>query len=161
MDRLETAIDVLVKETCEGLLKPRHIRKAAKECGLKLDKKDADEATMRLVKLFEEKFRAGIDKVIDDSKIEEKLANLEVLAKECKEKCEEYGVEDGYRPLGVDEDLEGHIYPIVAAYQEALTTKNEELEQEIEETRELLKEVTEEVNQLAKKAEALMAEKDE
>ncbi|CAJ0608587.1 unnamed protein product [Cylicocyclus nassatus] len=161
MERLSSAIDTLVDDTCNGLLKPKHIRAAAKECGLKLDRSEADAAVTRLVTLFRTKFRSGIDEIVRESKIEEKLANLEVLAASCKAKCEELGVTDGYRPLGVEEDLEGHIYPIVSAYQEALTNKNAELEHDIERTRDELKQANGRVNLLAKKAEALMADKDE
>ncbi|CAJ0605268.1 unnamed protein product [Cylicocyclus nassatus] len=42
-----------------------------------------------------------IDEIVRESKIEEKLANLEVLAASCKAKCEKLGVTDGYVHLGL------------------------------------------------------------
>ncbi|KHJ80791.1 hypothetical protein OESDEN_19530 [Oesophagostomum dentatum] len=101
MDRLSNAIDTLVDETCDGLLKPKHLRNVAKECGLELTKDEANDIATRMVTLFRSKFRKGIDEFVEDVGIEKKLSDLKILAEECKAKCEETGETVGYRSLGV------------------------------------------------------------
>ncbi|KHJ97588.1 hypothetical protein OESDEN_02434 [Oesophagostomum dentatum] len=101
MERLYDAIDLLIFETTDALSKPDHIRSIAKDCGLDLTEEQAKDLTSKIVAAFERKFSKGIDKIVKDTKVKEKMSELKELAKACKEKCEETGQTVGYRPVNV------------------------------------------------------------
>ncbi|EPB68117.1 GHMP kinase protein [Ancylostoma ceylanicum] len=100
MDRLNSAIDTLVDEICSGLSKPKYVRAAARDTGVKLSREDAAEIVTKLLAVFRAKFAQGVEELVQDSEIEQKLADLKILAEKCKERNEQLGITDGYRPLG-------------------------------------------------------------
>ncbi|EYC42945.1 hypothetical protein Y032_0510g2736 [Ancylostoma ceylanicum] len=159
MDRLNSAIDTLVDEICSGLSKPKYVRAAARDTGVKLSREDAAEIVTKLLAVFRAKFAQGVEELVQDSEIEQKLADLKILAEKCKERNEQLGITDGYRPLGVEADLEGPLYPVVAGFHDTLTNLNNTLDENIESSREKLKKAKDQVNTLAKMADSLMNKK--
>ncbi|RCN32943.1 hypothetical protein ANCCAN_21235 [Ancylostoma caninum] len=159
MDRLNNAIDTLVDETCSGLSKPKFARAAARDTGVKLSREDAADIMTEILTAFRAKFVQGVEELVKNSEVEQKLADLKILAGKCKERNEQIGITDGYRPLGVEHDLEGPLYPVVAGFHDTLTNINSTLDENIESSREKLKEAKEQVNTLAKMADSLLNKK--
>lgn len=156
MERLHNAVDTLLDEMCEGLLKPKYVRKAANACDTTLSRSDADEIMQKIVSVFRAKCEERIAELVQDTNIEQKLADLEILAESCEARNKELGVTDGYRPLDPKLDMEGILHPVASCYHTTLSGANERMQNAIKGARESLEQATAKVNELAQKAEEIM-----
>ncbi|KAK6032970.1 hypothetical protein OSTOST_00825 [Ostertagia ostertagi] len=138
MERLHTALDTLLEEICQGLNRPKCLRKAARESGLNLPKSDVDEITEKVVSMFRIKCEESVAELILDAEIDHKLVNLRFLTESCKEKNEELNIVDGYRPVSPKKDMEGPIHSVLRRYHESLFSANAGLQEDVEVSGELL-----------------------
>uniref|UniRef100_A0A1I7XT78 UPF0502 protein n=1 Tax=Heterorhabditis bacteriophora TaxID=37862 RepID=A0A1I7XT78_HETBA len=135
MDRMQTAIEQIVNEISNSLMKPNRLYHVVKECGERLSREDMRSVLREVADRFRTRSFERIALLIEECEIEEKLSGLRVLLEESEETNKQLGLTAGFRPVGPTDDLAGSIDVVLNGYEKTLAATEDDLDTEIEEKR--------------------------